>query len=262
MAEWQQSLKTSTGLAFVGGFKFERIDALLAKDDAAQRLQSALARKPSGSTGVITAERLAQVRVAIASAINGACLATNRTGTDCSAPTEDNPVPPPRAVRVANALTGEPLPLTSWGGKPFEAYNHAKMAELFGQKTMTYDLRPSLIRTWWADLGKAFVLTGLQIHYVDATGDMKVSEKFGEGSQHQCDITIAGRTRVRNLEIFAGTHIDAIRVYDGTDSKHCGNIENGKSHPVNLNKNEYFVGFAGSHGTLIDSLMPLKAQVA
>ena len=91
---------------------------------------------------------------------------------------------------------------------------------------------------------------------------MKVSEKFGEGSQHQCDITIAGRTRVRNLEIFAGTHIDAIRVYDGTDSKHCGNIENGKSHPVNLNKNEYFVGFAGSHGTLIDSLMPLKAQVA
>jgi hypothetical protein len=150
--------------------------------------------------------------------------------------------PHPRLAMGGSPVVLLTVPLAHQRRKAFRGDNHAKMAELFGQKTMD-DLRSAPVFDPY--------LVGQSGHSPCSHGPPDPLRRRCWGHDgvgevcNQCDITIAGSTRVRNLEILAGTHIDAIRVYDGKDSKSCGRIEGGKPHPVNLNKNEYFVGFAG-----------------
>jgi hypothetical protein len=259
---WQRALKDSTGLALIGGFQFERLDAVLDEQGAAQRLMDAV------KTFKITDERLIEVREAIAGAVEGSCR-NAKPALDCSDPSADRPVPKELTVRVANALDvglgnvvpGSCAPAT---GNPFSAYYTEDMAQRFQKKAMTYDMRPQKIVTWWGEYNGRQVLTGLQIYHVKADGAFTMSEKYGRGVQGRCEIVIPASVRVKNLEIFSGTYIDGIRVFIPDEEKPqlCGNDRHGKPTPVNLSGNDYFVGFAGNSGAVVDALIPLKATTA
>lgn len=252
--EWQRSLKDSTGLALIGGFQFERLDAVLAKEGAAQRLMNAV------KTFKITDARLVEVREAIAGAIEGSCR-NAKPALDCSDPSADRPVPQELTVRVANALD---VALGDAGrGNPFSAYYTDDMAARFHKGSMTYDLRPQKIVTWWGEYYGRQVLTGLQMYHISADGTFTVSEKYGQGMEGRCEIVIPASARVKNLEIFSGSYIDGIRVFIDEEAQLlCGNDRHGKPTPVNLSGNDYFVGFAGFSKNVIDALIPLKATCA
>jgi hypothetical protein len=253
---WQRDLMTSTGLAMIGGFKFERIDALLDSDrGAAKRILDA---QDLGSATLITAARLSEVRAALAGAIDGAC---EMAKLECSKPADDSPVPQAPTMRVVkwlNKAVGN-----KDGGKPFAAYYDSEMAARFSRDRMTYDLRPHKIVTWWGTYGGAKVLTGLQLHYIDSKGSLSLSEKFGKGKDEECEIVIPATVRVKNLEIYSGTAIDYIRVKVGNDWKGCGNRAGGHTTTqVNLINDDYFLGFEGSSADIVDSLNPLRATTA
>ena len=207
----------------------------------------------------ISSARLSEVRQAIADAIDGSCRNAN---LDCSDPTADRPEPKELTVRVATALDVALGNATH--GKPFWAYDTEDMAARFRKDSMTYDLRPQKIVTWWGEYYGRQVLKGLQIYHVSADGTFTVSEKYGQGLENRCDIDIPASVRVKNLEIFSGSFIDGIRVFIDKDTvpRLCGNDRHGKPTPVNLSGNDYFVGFAGNSGAVVDALIPLKATTA
>ena len=139
VANWQKMTATSTGLALVGGFRFQRIDMLLSGPDALWRVNQALA-KHRFACAQFTQAQIDAVRGTLSSAIDNACAAQR---LECDGPLADRPLPPPATVNAVpdGAFYG------SLTGPAFSAFDGLRVAQLFGRSSLTYDIRPAPSRS-------------------------------------------------------------------------------------------------------------------
>jgi hypothetical protein len=157
------------------------------------------------------------------------------------------------------------------GGIAFST-DAASIAALFPPSTiMTGDMRPSRIMTWWgAYRDYAKILTGLQIEYTNGYNKRLGPMRGKADPAGACDIVVPVGERVTMLNMRAGDHIDYVQALSAAGkpltggSSECGNSGGGVAVLLTLTQpgtGEYFAGFEGHAGDIIDNLRPLKAFV-
>ncbi len=150
-------------------------------------------------------------------------------------------------------------------GTPF-SIDSESVARLFGRSYAARDIRPSRISTWWGDYNGNRVLTGLQLEYVDGSGTKMTSSKYGKGALNPCVIEISASERVTVLEVRSGRNVDFIRALAApgvplVSNVKCGNENGGYPTTLQLHGGDYFFGFAGGSGSIVDYIKPLKAYM-
>ena len=273
VANWQKMTATSTGLALVGGFQFQRLDMLLSGPGALAHVNQALA-KHGFACAQFTQAQIDAVRGTLSSAIDNACAAQ---GLECDGPLADRPLPPPATVSAVpdGAFYG------SLTGPAFNAFDGLRVAQLFGRSSLTYDIRPVKVVTWFkkfvANVDKGpvarrkqwdaapSVLAAIEITYSDAEGNLRAVRVGSPNGARQCDINIAADERVQRADIRAGEYIDYIALYTSkgnlaSGQYSCGNPSGGALHRHAWNGDDYFFGFAGRAGDIVDGLTPVVAK--
>jgi hypothetical protein len=256
IADWQKKTATSNGLALVGGYQFQRIDELLAAPNALFQVNKALAKH--NFTTALNATSLANVRQVITTAIENLC---QRNFMQCDGPLADKPLPPPASVSV-NAF-----PATyggNGGGGGSFSESTQSIAGLFGRSALTSASRPTVIRTWWDSYTGHTILSGVQVEYTDSEGNIRPSLVRGGASGQMCEIIIAKDERVQRLEFRAGEQVDSIAAFTSkgplkSGKFKCGTSGGGFRPRAILNGNDYFVGFSGKSGLIVDAITPLVA---
>jgi hypothetical protein len=275
VGNWQKMTATSTGLALVGGFQFQRLDMLLGGPNALARVNQALA-KHGFTCALFTQAQIDAVRGTLTSTIDNACAAQ---GLECDGPLADRPLPPPAAVTVVP----DSVFYGSKTGPAFSAFDGLSVARLFDKSELTYDIRPVQVVTWFKKFvlheakgpvarkkqwdSAPSVLAAIEITYSDAEGNLRV---VSVGNQNRngatrCEINIAADERVQRADIRAGQYIDYLALYTSkgnlaSGSYKCGNPNGGALHRLAWNGDDYFFGFAGRAGDIVDGLTPLVAK--
>jgi hypothetical protein len=273
VANWQKMTATSTGLALVGGFQFQRLDMLLGGPLALARVNQALA-KHGFTCAQFTQAQLDAVRGTLSSAIDNSCAAQ---GLECDGPLADRPLPPPAAVTVVpdSAFYG------SNTGPAFSAFDGLRVAKLFGRSELTYDIRPVKVVTWFKKFvlheaagpvarrkqwdSAPSVLAAIDITYSDAEGNQRIVSVGSQNGAMRCDINIAADERVQRADIRAGRYIDYLALYTSkgnlaSGQYACGSPNGGTLHRHAWNGDDYFFGFAGRAGDIVDGFTPLVAM--
>ena len=101
--------------------------------------------------------------------------------------------------------------------------------------------------------------------YSDAEGNLRAVRVGSPNGARQCDINIAADERVQRADIRAGEYIDYIALYTSkgnlaSGQYSCGNPSGGALHRHAWNGDDYFFGFAGRAGDIVDGFTPVVAK--
>ena len=260
---WQEMTikagESKTGLAFVSGFGLRPIDELLTGPTALQQLNAA--QKKHRCKVIMNAKQMSDTRAVIVQAVSTEC---SRRKLSCSGPANDKPLPEPLKVSKQRGAQQLGSPPPGDGGAPFETSPEA----LYGLSQLTYDIRPVLLESWWRPYEKTStdVLSAYRITFVDAKGNQRVESTRGSAQGTFCKIAIpSSEERVQTINLRAGTYIDYIRLISGKGTVFgaCGNSQGGGDFNINAPKpDDYWLGFAGSSGEIVDKLSVVTAVLA
>ncbi len=125
-----------------------------------------------------------------------------------------------------------------------------------------------LLETWWRAYEKTptEILSAFRITFVDAKGNQRVETTRGSAQGSYCKIAMpSSEERVQTVNLRAGVYIDYIRLISGKGTVFgaCGNANGGGDLMINAQKvDDYWLGFAGGSGEIVDKLSVVTAVLA
>jgi hypothetical protein len=257
VANWQMDTLSSNGLALVGGLLYSRLDQLLAMPSALRGVNAAL----DNGKQPFTDDELDTVRNLLTQSINGYCAAMMM---DCDGPAADKPLPGPAAVTPSayGPVYG------GNGGAPFNGISGEHIATLFGQKAMTYDIRPVKVDAIFKIYADRQILCAIQTTYQNSAGIQISSDwngAYGEciGMKSDvCSLALPYDYPVTTFWVNSGAWIDgfSFQTRDLTRVYSCGTAGGATSKKEVLLGSMYWFGFTGHAGNQVDSIQMMTAD--